>query len=85
MAWAAIWRSFAGYLNLGANAFTFLDVSLIKAGWVSLENAPYVTTAAAFLFQIQPAIIILWGKANWLCSKYIKPNFLTKRAKGNDT
>ncbi|MFT8672391.1 hypothetical protein [Acetobacter orientalis] len=74
--WAAIWRSFAGYLNLGANAFTFLDVSLIKAGWVSLENAPYVTTAAAFLFQIQPAIIILWGEANWLCSKYIKPALL---------
>ncbi|WP_048840070.1 hypothetical protein [Acetobacter orientalis] len=75
-AWKAVWRPFAGYLNLGANASTALDASLVKAGWVSLENAPYVTTGIAFFFQMQAAVIILWGKADWLCGKYIKPALL---------
>lgn len=74
--WSSLWRPFAGYLNLGANASTFLDASLVRSGFISLEHAPYLTSAIALFFQMQAAVIILWGKANWLCGKYIRPLLL---------
>ncbi|MFT8475435.1 MAG: hypothetical protein ABF659_09240 [Acetobacter orientalis] len=72
----SLWRPFAGYLNLAANASTFLDAYLVRSNFISLETAPYITIIIAFLFQIQSAIIILWGKAHWLNAKYIKPLLL---------
>ncbi|MGS0647206.1 hypothetical protein ACU81Q_06200 [Komagataeibacter melomenusus] len=65
----ALWRSFAGYLNLGANATGLLAARLVRAGYLSLENAPHFTMGIALLFQVFPAVLLLWGKADWLNSR----------------
>lgn len=65
--WAdALFRPFAGYWNLGADATTLLTVHLVKGGIVSLEHAPYLTMIMALAFQTLPAILILTGRAEWL-------------------
>ncbi|SLK10557.1 hypothetical protein [Novosphingobium mathurense] len=62
----ALWRSFAGYTNLAANASTLLTVALVRSGAIVLENAPYATMGIATLFQLLPAALILTGKGTWL-------------------
>lgn len=62
----ALWRSFAGYTNLAANASTVLAVQLVRSGTIALEHAPYVTMGIATLFQLIPAALILTGKGTWL-------------------
>jgi len=66
----AMWRSFAGYLNLGANASTLAAVKLVRAGLLPLALAPHFTMAIALLFQLVPAILILTGRARWLANRW---------------
>jgi len=66
----ALWRSFAGYLNLGANASTLLMVKLVRAGLLPLEVAPYFTMSVASVFQLMPAALILTGRGRWLANKW---------------
>jgi hypothetical protein len=65
----ALFRSFAGYLNLGANAPAVLTVELVRSGILPLERAPYLTMGIALAFQLLPAVLILTGKAQWLQSR----------------
>ena len=39
----ALFRPFAGYWNLGANASTVLPLQLVQGGVLPLERAPYFT------------------------------------------
>ena len=66
----ALWRSFAGYLNLGANASTLAAVKLVRAGMLPLTLAPHFTMAIALLFQLVPAILILTGRGQWLANRW---------------
>ena len=65
----ALWRSFAGYLNLGANSTTLAMVALIRAGVLPLGQAPRFTMTIAMLFQIVPAILILTARGRWLANR----------------
>jgi hypothetical protein len=65
----ALWRSFAGYLNLGASATTLAAASLVRAGWLPLEQAPRLTMAAALLFQLVPAGLVLTARGAWLADR----------------
>ncbi len=65
----ALFRPFAGYWNLAANATTLLIVLLVKAGIVPLERAPYLTMTMALAVQLLPAMLILTGHARWLCGR----------------
>jgi hypothetical protein len=65
----ALFRPFAGYLNLGANAPAVLAVKLVRWGILPLERAPYLTMGIALAFQMLPAVLILTGKARWLESR----------------
>ncbi len=67
---AALWRSFAGYLNLAANASTLLMVKMVRAGVLPLELAPYFTMIVASLFQMLPAVLILTGRGRWLANRW---------------
>lgn len=62
----ALFRAFAGYWNLAANGITLLAATLVKAGVLSLERAPYLTMAAALAVQTLPGVLILTGRAEWL-------------------
>lgn len=64
--WDALWRVFGGYLNLAANAFTLLSARLVQSGWLTLEQAPRVTMAAAFVFQLLPAALLLFWRPHWI-------------------
>ncbi len=66
----ALWRTFAGYLNLGANATTLLAVKLVRGGLLPLELAPYFTMLLALFFQIVPGALILTGRGRWLSNKW---------------
>ena len=66
----ALFRPFAGYWNLGANATTVLVSQLVKNGVVPLERAPYLTMGMAFAFQLMPAVLILTGRAEWLANRF---------------
>ena len=66
----ALWRSFAGYLNLAANGSTLLAAQLVKADVLSLERAPYLTMAIATAFQSIPGALILTGRSAWLESRW---------------
>jgi hypothetical protein len=66
---AALFRSFGGYLNLAANATTLGDVTLVRAGLLPLEYAPYLTMLTALLFQLLPAILLLTGRGRWLANR----------------
>lgn len=65
----ALFRPFAGYWNLGANASTVLVAQLVKGGVLPLERAPYVTMIIGLAFQILPGVLILTGKARWLANR----------------
>nr|WP_321983704.1 hypothetical protein [uncultured Lichenicoccus sp.] len=65
----ALFRPFAGYWNLAANATTLLVVALVKGGVVSLETAPYLTMTMALAVQLLPAVLILTGRAPWLAGR----------------
>lgn len=65
----ALFRSFAGYLNLGATATTVVAVQLVKHGIVPLERIPYFTMVAALAVQSLPAVLILTGSARWLANR----------------
>lgn len=69
-AWDALWRSFGGYLNLGANASTLLAARAVQHGILPLERAPHLTMSIAFAFQLLPAILILWGRGSWLNNRW---------------
>lgn len=66
----ALWRSFAGYLNLAANAATVMLAELVRKGVVRLEFAPYFTMTLGLLSQTIPAILILTGPARWLANRW---------------
>lgn len=66
----ALFRSFAGYLNLGANATTLATARLVRAQIVPLELAPYVTMVTALLFQLLPALLLLSGRGGWLANRW---------------
>lgn len=66
----ALWRSFGGYLNLAANAFTLLAARLVQHDVLSLGLAPYVTMTVALLFQMIPPLLILFGRAAWLQQRW---------------
>jgi hypothetical protein len=65
----ALFRPFAGYWNLGANATTVLVAQLVKSGVLPLERAPYLTMGIALAFQLMPAVLILTGSAEWLTNR----------------
>nr|WP_321983703.1 hypothetical protein [uncultured Lichenicoccus sp.] len=65
----ALFRPFAGYWNLAANATTLLVAALVKGGVVSLETAPYLTMTMALAVQLLPAVLILTGWAPWLAGR----------------
>lgn len=65
----ALFRPFAGYWNVGANATTLVVVELVKGGIVSLERAPYLTMLTALAVQLLPAVLLLTGRAAWLASR----------------
>lgn len=69
-AWDALWRSFGGYLNLGANASTLLAARLVQGGVLPLEQVPRLTMGVALAFQMLPAALLLWGRANWLTARW---------------
>ena len=76
-AWHMPWRSalfhtLGGYLNIVASGATLLDVWLVKAGWLSLESAPYFTQAVALAFQTAPAILILGSRGPWLRAPWMR-------------
>lgn len=64
--WDALFRPFAGYWNLGANAATVLTVQLVKAGILPLERAPYLTMTIGLISQLLPAGLVLTTKTPWL-------------------
>jgi len=66
----ALWRSFAGYLNLGASASTLAMVELVRAGLLPLTQAPRFTMTIGLLFQLVPAILILTGRGKWLANRW---------------
>jgi hypothetical protein len=66
----ALLRSFGGYLNIGANGTTLLAARLVRAGYLPLEDAPYLTMVTALLFQLLPAVLILTGRARWLADRW---------------
>ena len=70
---AALWNSFGGYLNLPANAATLAAASLVRSGALSLENAPVLTETVGFLAQLCPAVLLLWGRADWLKPRWAAP------------
>lgn len=69
-AWEALWRSFGGYLNIGANATMLAAARMVREGYISLENAPHFTMFVALLFQLLPAVILLTGNGRWLSSRW---------------
>ena len=65
----ALFRPFAGYLNLGATATTLVVARLVQGGAVALERAPYLTMTAALAVQLLPAVLLLTGRARWLSDR----------------
>lgn len=70
-AWESLWRSFGGYLNLGANASTLLAARLVQNGIMPLELVPRLTMGIALAFQLLPAALILWGRGDWLTARWV--------------
>jgi hypothetical protein len=62
----ALFRPFAGYLNLGATVPTVLVAQLVRNGVLQLEHAPYLTMIISLAFQVLPAVLLLTGNAEWL-------------------
>lgn len=74
--WQALGHVYGGYLNLACNVAVWLDVQLIRGGLLSLESAPVLTEGIGFIFQLFPAIIVLWGRAEWLRGRWVAPMIL---------
>jgi hypothetical protein len=68
----ALFRPFAGYLNIAANASTVVLAELIKGGSISLERAPYFSMLLGLAFQVAPILMILTGEARWLRSPQVR-------------
>jgi hypothetical protein len=66
----ALFRPFGGYLNIGATGTTLLAARLVRAGYLPLEYAPYLTMVTALLFQLLPAALILTGRGRWLANRW---------------
>jgi hypothetical protein len=66
----ALWRSFGGYLNLTANGATLLAARLVRAGWLPLARAPYLTMTLALASQLIPAALLLTGRGRWLANRW---------------
>lgn len=65
MSWLhAIFNSYAGYMNLGANL-----AAVVARHLVTLEYAPRVTLFFALLAQLCPAVLLLTSNAAWLRSR----------------
>lgn len=62
----ALWHPLGGYLNIVASGVTMIAACFIKAGWLPLEQAPHLTVAVSFLFQLCSGILILTSRARWL-------------------
>ena len=74
-AWHMPWRdalfhTLGGYLNIVASATTLADATLVRAGWLSLDHAPYFTQGVALAFQACPAVVILTARADWLTGRW---------------
>jgi hypothetical protein len=74
-AWHMPWRdalthTLGGYLNIVASGATLADAALVRAGWLSLEHAPYFTEAVALAFQACPAVLVLTARADWLTGRW---------------
>lgn len=67
----ALFRSFAGYLNLTGNGIGLFAARVVRAGKLPLEYAPYLTMVISLGFQLLPAILILTGKAEWLARRSV--------------
>lgn len=65
----ALFRTFAGYLNLAANAATLALATLVKSGIINMEQAPYFTMLLGLSFQMVPILLVLTGSAPWLRSR----------------
>lgn len=84
-AWHMPWRealthTLGGYLNIVASGAALLAESLVRAGWVPLEQAPHMTMAIALLFQLCPAALILASRAPWLQPSWAAPAALALMA-----
>lgn len=64
----AIFRSYAGYLNIAANGTGVFTAFLIKKHLISMADASVCIGGVAFFFQLLPAVLIIWGRADWLPS-----------------
>lgn len=62
----ALFRPFAGYWNLGANAATVVTAQLVKGGVLPLEQAPYLTMTIGLASQLLPAVLVLTTRTQWL-------------------
>jgi hypothetical protein len=71
-AFEALMRPFGGYWNVAANGLTLLVLQAIRADWVSLAEAPYLTMTAGLLAQLIPVLLILTGRASWLPSLRVR-------------
>jgi hypothetical protein len=67
---AALFHTLGGYLNIVASATTLADAALVRAGWLSLDHAPFLTEAVALAFQACPAVLILTARADWLTGRW---------------
>lgn len=60
----ALFYSFAGYMNFGANI-----ASIAARHLVPLDDAPRITLVFAFIAQICPALLLINSNASWLRSR----------------
>jgi hypothetical protein len=60
----ALFYSFAGYMNLGANA-----AAVAARHLVSIDYAPRITLVFAFAAQLCPALLLVTSHAAWLRSR----------------
>lgn len=68
----ALFRPFAGYLNIAANGSTLALASAIRADFISLEHAPYATMLLGLAVQCVPILQVLTGRADWLASNRVR-------------
>lgn len=71
--WEGLWHPLGGYLNIVASAAASLAAGLVKAGVLSLEHAPFVTTGIAFLIQLLPAAVLVGSRDAWLGRPWVRP------------
>ncbi len=69
--WELPWRQalflvYAGYLNLAASLTGVVTAKAITWHWLSLADAPFITTSLALALQCVPAAIILTSSESFL-------------------